>query len=298
MKAILLLFILMNYMFASIGTVVSINGEAIIDRNNVMHKVKKNDVIEKNDVIKTFNQTLLKIVLHDKTQISLGENSSLNIKNYLYNEQSKQDNSVELNFFKGTFKTVTGRIGKLNPRKFKLKTKNASIGIRGTIIEGDQNRVACTQGLISVTSAGVTQMVKAGEVTKTMHNKPPSKPTVYKGGVFKKPEKSVALKEKELIEAKVEEPEPTQAEPEPTEPEPMEPEPTEPEPTEPEPTEPEPIQPEPTEPEPIQPEPTEPEPIAIPFLPFMPDPIVETQNTLGNNDYTTWGTWTISQGNE
>ncbi|MEA1915224.1 MAG: transferrin-binding protein-like solute binding protein, partial [Campylobacterota bacterium] len=53
-----------------------------------------------------------------------------------------------------------------------------------------------------------------------------------------------------------------------------------------------------TEPEPIQPEPTEPEPIAIPFLPFMPDPIVETQNTLGNNDYTTWGTWTISQGNE
>jgi len=132
----------------------------------------------------TSNQTILKIILNDKTQITLGENSALNISKYLYSEKNKKNNEVSLNFFKGSFKSITGRIGKLNPKKFKLKTKNASIGIRGTTVVGNQNKIACTSGLISVTSGGVTQMVSAGQMTKVTANKAPSKPTKYNAKEF------------------------------------------------------------------------------------------------------------------
>jgi hypothetical protein len=184
MKIILFLLITINIMFASIGTVVSLNGKAIVQRDNKNIDLKINDKIKQNDIINTFDLTLLKIVLKDKTQITLGENSSLNISKFLYSEKNKSQNGVNLNFFKGTFKSVTGRIGKLNPKKFKLKTKNASIGIRGTTVVGDQNKIACTSGLISVTSAGVTQMVRAGQMTQVQANKPPSKPSKYNPKAF------------------------------------------------------------------------------------------------------------------
>jgi len=185
MKIILLLITALNFIYASIGSIVSLSGNATIKRHDITIKANLYDRIIKGDVIVTSNKTLLKIVLYDKTKITLGENSALDISDYLYDEKQKDKNSVSLNFFKGSFKSITGRIGKLNPKKFKLKTKNASIGIRGTTVVGNQEKIACTSGLISVTSGGVTLMVKAGQMTKVSANKAPTKPTKYNPKEFK-----------------------------------------------------------------------------------------------------------------
>ena len=80
----------------------------------------------------------------------------------------------EFNVSKGAFHAITGQIGKVNPEKFKLKTKNATIGIRGTEIYGDQSRVFCTQGAIFVNSFGETREVSQGFFVNTFDNQIPS----------------------------------------------------------------------------------------------------------------------------
>lgn len=91
-----------------------------------------------------------------------------------------------MNFSNGFFKTITGKIGKINPSKFKLNTKSASIGIRGTqiIMTTDSvagDFIACTSGEISVTSnlTGNSVIVPSGNFTKIVPGVNPTIPETY-----------------------------------------------------------------------------------------------------------------------
>ena len=71
--------------------------------------------------------------IEDKTVITLGSSSVLDIQEYLNDAQQPK---AKFKFNQGTFKSITGEIGKKAPENFNLETKTATIGIRGTIISG------------------------------------------------------------------------------------------------------------------------------------------------------------------
>ena len=151
MKKLLLVFtIFSTLLFANIGSVTIVEGEVFATREGKQIRLNLADKIEKNDFIETKINSKIKITFIDNTMITIGKESNLKIEDYFFDQNNKNGSKTELNITKGTFHTITGQIGKVNPSKFKLKTKNATIGIRGTEIYGDQDRVFCTQGAIFV----------------------------------------------------------------------------------------------------------------------------------------------------
>ncbi|MCT7517069.1 FecR family protein [Aliarcobacter cryaerophilus] len=178
MKKIILMFLLfISTLFANIGKITLLEGEAFVKRGEETLRLNISDQISNNDFIETKTNSKVKITFIDNTIITIGKESSLKIEDYFFDSNNKNSAKTELNVSKGAFHAITGQIGKVNPEKFKLKTKNATIGIRGTEIYGDQNRVFCTQGAIFVLSFGETREVSQGFFVNTFDNQIPSQST-------------------------------------------------------------------------------------------------------------------------
>lgn len=175
LKIFTLLLLFASFLFANIGTVSLVEGKATILRNGQTLGVNMGDKIENKDVISTQVNSKIKITFIDNTIVTIGKESSLNIEEYIFNTSTKEA-KTELNVLKGAFHTITGEIGKVNPDKFKLKTKSASIGIRGTEFYGDENRIVCTQGRIIVLSNSVSVDVPSGNYINIFPNQRPSVP--------------------------------------------------------------------------------------------------------------------------
>jgi len=66
----------------------------------------------------------------------------------------------------GFFKIVTGKIGKIAPERFKVKTKAATIGIRGTqfmaSVQDEHETIACSKGALVVETQTKTFELPAG----------------------------------------------------------------------------------------------------------------------------------------
>ena len=178
MKKIIFMFLLfVSTLFANIGTITLLEGEAFVKRGEETLRLNISDSISNNDFIETKTNSKVKITFIDNTIITIGKESSLKIEDYFFDSNNKNSAKTELSVSKGAFHAITGQIGKVNPEKFKLKTKNATIGIRGTEIYGDQNRVFCTQGAIFVLSFGETREVSQGFFVNTFDNQIPSQST-------------------------------------------------------------------------------------------------------------------------
>jgi len=175
MKLLIAIFILSTLLFGSIGNITSFKGSVTVKRDTQKMLGKINLLIEQNDIISTQKDSNAIIKFNDNTIITIGKDSILNIQEYLYDEEVISNSKTQFNFLKGTFKSVTGAIGHLNPTKFKLNTKTASIGIRGTVTLGNQNIIACTKGAISVKTKSTSVNLEKGEyvdITKTAISAP------------------------------------------------------------------------------------------------------------------------------
>ncbi|MBT3296336.1 MAG: FecR domain-containing protein [Verrucomicrobia bacterium] len=83
------------------------------------------------DRISTTENSKLQIMFVDDSIISQGEKSELVIDEYVYDPGKKSNNRAKLGITKGIFRIVTDKITRLNPKRFKVKTRMATIGIRG-----------------------------------------------------------------------------------------------------------------------------------------------------------------------
>ena len=175
-KIIFLIFILTNFLFGSVGQITALVGEIKIVRDSKEVLAKLGEKLEKNDVINSSKNAKAQITLDDNTIITIGQNSTLNIFDYAFDENNPTNSKADLGFMEGSFKSITGKIGKINKERFKLKTKSASIGIRGTTIVGNQRMIACTDGAISVSANGVTVNVGKQEITRTPQGAAPTPP--------------------------------------------------------------------------------------------------------------------------
>ncbi len=185
MKKYLLLLLLVPILsYASIGKITVLKGDVKIQRDGEVIQAKFGSKLEKHDFIKTNSKGKVQIVFSDKTIFTIGKNSTLDIADYLYDESKPKQNKAKFNVLKGAFSSITGRIGKLNKSKFKLKTKSASIGIRGTIVKANQETIMCTEGAITVTTNnGISMDVEAGQRTNVTTGVPTPPEEIQEGEV-------------------------------------------------------------------------------------------------------------------
>lgn len=178
MKKIAIFFLIFtSLLFAEVAKVVAIKGDAHIERGDSKITLKLNSLLEKNDIVQTKEGTKLQIIFKDETIITIGKNSTFSVNNYIFDEQNKEY-KAEFGLLKGTFRTITGKIGKIAPDKFKLKSKSSTIGIRGTQIlsnmEISGDTIFCTEGTITIVSTftGEAITINAGQYVVVKKEKP------------------------------------------------------------------------------------------------------------------------------
>ena len=163
MKIFLLLLLKLS-LFASIGNVMAIKGSADIKHGSVTIKAKNGMAIEEGDSIKTSKKSRVQVMLQDETVVTIGASSLFKFEEYLYDGSKKSQLTMRAN--RGFFRSVTGKIGKLAPERFKVKTASATIGIRGTDfsgeILGDREVFKCYSGAITIEFDGGSQDIDAG----------------------------------------------------------------------------------------------------------------------------------------
>ncbi len=168
-RKLLFLFIVFTLtLSANIGKIVALKGDLTIVRDSDKIVGEVGSIILKNDEILTKSNGKAQLLFNDNTVITIGKNSVFKINEYLYDEQNK-NYKTDFGLLKGTFRTITGKIGKLAPSKFKLNSKTSSIGIRGTqilsrmAVVGD--RIVCVEGEIVIThlKTGQSIVIPAGQ---------------------------------------------------------------------------------------------------------------------------------------
>jgi hypothetical protein len=180
---ILVMFLSGSSLFASIGKVSLLKGEASLERSGQKLSLKNGIGIEEKDTIRTSKDAQIQLIFEDKTVITLGSESDFKVEEYL-SESAKP--KAKFKFNQGVFKTITGQIGKTAPENFTLETKTATIGIRGTVIGGvvpppsssAPDTIFCLGGKITATSrqSGITVNLPTGTMTVVPLNAPPAPP--------------------------------------------------------------------------------------------------------------------------
>ncbi|PHR70809.1 MAG: hypothetical protein COA66_11225 [Arcobacter sp.] len=172
MKTLLLLLFCPLIILASIGKITSVKGEVYIDRENAKISAKVGSILELKDHVITKNNSKVILLFNDNTSITLGKSSTLQVRKYVFDTNIKSNNKATFGFGKGIFRTITGKLGQLNPKGFKIKTSTATIGIRGSdgrmVVDG-QGRVQLSvfAGGFTVTVNGRTVFIPKGATGTT-----------------------------------------------------------------------------------------------------------------------------------
>ena len=139
-------------------------GNAQVKRAQAMIPIKNGMDVLKGDEIITSVQTRVQVMLNDDTVITIGPESSFSFLDYFFDGSKKSTIQMQAN--RGFFRSVTGRIGKIAPEKFKVKTQLATIGIRGTDFSAqlgvDTASYICNRGEITLSFAQVQKSIVGG----------------------------------------------------------------------------------------------------------------------------------------
>lgn len=113
--------------------------------------------IEPGDAIVTGRDGEIQVHMDDNGLVALRANTFLRIE--AYKAEGGPDDSAVFRLLRGSFRSITGWIGKNNPQKYAVRTSTATIGIRGTdhetavVGEGDD------AGTYDKVNSGETEMV-------------------------------------------------------------------------------------------------------------------------------------------
>ena len=170
---ILLLMILSISLWANIGNIMAMKGSAKIQRANSSLNATNGMVIEEKDKILTGTKSRVQVMLKDSTVVTIGANSSFSFDEFKFDGSS--NSKLSMSATRGFFRSVTGKIGKIAPERFRVKTVTASIGIRGTDFSGEINPKSelfkCYEGRIFVEFDGSTNDIDSGMMMEIRENK-------------------------------------------------------------------------------------------------------------------------------
>jgi hypothetical protein len=165
---LLLTFFLSSTLWANVAKVSLLKGEAFVQRDTQKIALNNGNTLNEKDIVSTAKEAQIQLIFQDKTVVTLGSESEFKIEEYLSDTANPK---AKFKFNQGSFKTITGHIGKAAPESFTIETKTATIGIRGTWIKGkiepDGDTIGCLRGTIFVRSLRGGRIVDVGEGFKT-----------------------------------------------------------------------------------------------------------------------------------
>jgi len=145
--------------------------------------IKVGNGVFSNEVITTGTKSSTQLLFRDETSLTIGASARLTLDRFVYNPNSKAGDVV-VNVVQGAFRFVSGSA---RPGSYKIKTPVASIGLRGTIVEGYVSPtgsllLVIVEGSVIVNSAdGTTITLGAGQYITTSSSGELKGPLPWKG---------------------------------------------------------------------------------------------------------------------
>ncbi|MFV0679364.1 FecR domain-containing protein [Ottowia sp.] len=113
------------------GTFKTVRGEVTVVRNNTRMAAVVGGGLKTSDTILTGTNSAAAVTLKDGTVLSVGPDSSVDLKDFAFNSTT-QDGNVLVNLMRGTLRMATGLIAKVKPQNVKVTTPTTVVGVRGT----------------------------------------------------------------------------------------------------------------------------------------------------------------------
>ena len=184
------------------GTVQKIRGTATAHLSETTRDLLSGAPVMGGDRIATGHNTRLALEMADGAILTLGADTEFVISDYRFSEKLQQG-SATMELLKGAFRAITGAIGKLKERDFKIKTQVAVIGIRGTDFWGgfyfsEALDVALLggKGIYVENAKGTVEVTAQGDGTTIQSaNTAPSAPIHWGDKKIKAAEKSTSWEE-------------------------------------------------------------------------------------------------------
>ncbi len=182
-----------------VGTLIEIEGGVYDSSGNQPYKI--DDPVHLNDSIVTGPQSRALILFIDDTQLTLGENASLLVDNYIYDPDESGSSTGNFNILKGSFLFVSGLITKTANPNINIETSAGSIGIRGTTVWGgdldEEYGVFVQDGEVTVTNNRDSVIVPKGQGSFIRNQfSPPGQPKAWKKAKIDRAIGTIALKNK------------------------------------------------------------------------------------------------------
>lgn len=114
-----------------VGIVKSMAGEVEIARGDLILKAEPNLKLFEGDIVQTGPNGKAGLILEDDTVISMGYNSKIAIKSFMFQPKEKKLSFIA-RIFQGTVSFLSGRITQLAPDQVRIETPHATVGTRGT----------------------------------------------------------------------------------------------------------------------------------------------------------------------
>lgn len=114
-----------------VGIIKSVVAVVTIERSGVSLNAEPNLKVLEGDVIQSGSTGKAGLILDDDTIISMGSNSRITIKKFMFQPNEKKL-SLIAKIFHGTVSFLSGQIAKLSPNMVTIETPAATIGLRGT----------------------------------------------------------------------------------------------------------------------------------------------------------------------
>lgn len=121
--------------------------------------------VSQNEVVSTGSGSSTQLLFQDETSLTIGPSSRVTLDRFVYNPATRSGDVV-VNVARGTFRFVSGSA---KPGGYTIKTPAASIGLRGTVVEGYVNAagelllVIVEGSVIATTADGTSVVVSAGQ---------------------------------------------------------------------------------------------------------------------------------------
>ncbi len=116
-----------------VGRIALLKGKASATEDGKdSRKLNVGDAVYERDQIQTGIKSFTVIAFNDKTRITMSPKSAFRIEEHEFKPDQPDENNSFLSFLQGGLRLVTGAIGRLNQKAFRVATPTATIGIRGT----------------------------------------------------------------------------------------------------------------------------------------------------------------------
>lgn len=147
---------------APAATVVAVRGDVLaIGADKAQRPLQLKAPVFRKDTIKTGARGRVQIMFTDKTTISLGRNTVMELTGYEFKPEQGRGELVT-HVEEGVFRVVGGALTKMAPENVKVETATATIGIRGSYFVGSLNGGELT--VIFIGGIGIYISNQAGTV--------------------------------------------------------------------------------------------------------------------------------------